>query len=148
MKVFAFTIYRYLMKKYDERFIELCKEYKITQSEIDILLFFYNNPQYNYAWELTEVRGISKAQVSISVDKLVKKGYIKRDADPNNRRCNILLLTDESMELVNKGLDIQKTFNKQMYEGLSDEDFAIFNKVLGKMYENMGGKVYERQTRE
>lgn len=148
MRVFTFRIYRYLMKQYDERFVDLCKEYKVTQSEIDILLFFYNNPHYKYAWELTEVRGISKAQVSVSVDKLVKKGYIKREVDPNNRRCNILLLTEGSKEIVSKGLEIQKLFNDQMEKDINEEDFLTFNKVLGKMYENMGGKVYEREIRE
>ena len=75
MKVLKLPLYSFILKKYNSMFDDLSKEYKITQAEIDILAFLYNNPEYKYAQQLVDVRGISKAQVSIAIEKLVKKDY-------------------------------------------------------------------------
>ncbi|OUP77458.1 hypothetical protein B5F09_05530 [Erysipelatoclostridium sp. An173] len=63
MKTFSLTIYSYILKYYNSLFDDLIKEYQISQIEIDILAFLANNPEYHYAQEIVDVRGISKAHV-------------------------------------------------------------------------------------
>lgn len=143
MKVLKLPLYSYILKKYNAMFEDLSKEYKITQAEIDILAFLYNNPEYKYAQQLVDIRGISKAQVSIAIEKLVKKGLLIREADPQNRRCNILLLTKESDEIISKIRKIQIQFDKKVNREINDEEMKIFNKVLVQIYKNLGGKMNE-----
>ena len=137
MKTFSLTIYSYILKYYNSLFDDLIKEYQISQIEIDILAFLANNPEYHYAQEIVDVRGISKAHVSIAVEKLVKRGFLNRETDPKNRRCNILKITDEASELITKIQDVQ------VYQGMSKEDKENFNYYLSKMYQNIGGKINE-----
>ena len=115
-------LYSFILKKYNSMFDDLSKEYKITQAEIDILAFLYNNPEYKYAQQLVDVRGISKAQVSIAIEKLVKKGLLIRKADSQNRRCNILLLTNKSDEIISKIRKIQNQFNGISKKEISEEE--------------------------
>ncbi len=136
-------LYSFILKKYNSMFDDLSKEYKITQAEIDILAFLYNNPEYKYAQQLVDVRGISKAQVSIAIEKLVKKGLLIRKADSQNRRCNILLLTNKSDEIISKIRKIQNLFNVISKKEISEEEMEIFNKVLVQIYINLGGKMNE-----
>lgn len=143
MKTFSLTIYSYILKYYNSLFDDLIKEYQISQIEIDILAFLANNPEYHYAQEIVDVRGISKAHVSIAVEKLVKRGFLNRKTDPKNRRCNILKITDEASELITKIQDVQSYYDKQVYQGMSKEDKENFNYYLSKMYQNIGGKINE-----
>ena len=143
MKVLKLPLYSFILKKYNSMFDDLSKEYKITQAEIDILAFLYNNPEYKYAQQLVDVRGISKAQVSIAIEKLVKKGLLIRKADSQNRRCNILLLTNKSDEIISKIRKIQNQFNGISKKEISEEEMEIFNKLLVKIYINLGGKMNE-----
>lgn len=143
MKTFSLTIYSYILKYYNSLFDDLIKEYQISQIEIDILAFLANNPEYHYAQEIVDVRGISKAHVSIAVEKLVKRGFLNRETDPKNRRCNILKITDEASELITKIQDVQSYYTKQVYQGMSKKDKENFNYYLSKMYQNIGGKINE-----
>ncbi|MFQ6793387.1 MAG: MarR family winged helix-turn-helix transcriptional regulator [Thomasclavelia sp.] len=143
MKVFAIAIYSHILKYYNGLFEKLLKEYQITQVEVDVLAFLANNPEYCYAQDIVEVRKISKAHVSIAIEKLVKRGYLIRQPDPKNRRCNILKITDQANEIVCDIKEIQETFNQQIYADLSKEERAIYDQYLVKMYKNIGGKVDE-----
>ena len=139
MKIFPFAIYSYLNKKYNDMFKPLLKKYQITQIEIDILAFLANNPEFHNAQDIVNVRGISKAHASIGIEKLVKKGYVTRQTDPTNRRCNILLVTKNAQNLVKDIQDIQKDYNEQLYLGVSQEDKEKYNEILAIMYQNFGG---------
>ncbi|MFQ9564401.1 MAG: hypothetical protein ACLR0A_19570, partial [Faecalibacillus intestinalis] len=58
-KFFSLGMLPYIIKKYNSLFDELLKEYQMTQVEIDVLAFLANNPEYNHAQDIVNVRGIS-----------------------------------------------------------------------------------------
>ena len=66
-----------------------------------------------------------------------------RKADSQNRRCNILLLTNKSDEIISKIRKIQNQFNGISKKEISEEEMEIFNKVLVQIYINLGGKMNE-----
>lgn len=140
MKVFAFAIYPYIIKQYQLIFEDIMKQYDLTQIEIDVLAFLANNPEYKHAQDIVEIRGISKAHASIAIEKLVKKNYITRTPDPDNRRCNILLVKDEANDVVKKIQKNQKKYTEQTFQGFTDEEIEIYHQFLNKIYHNLGGK--------
>src|SRR5699024_10933442 len=99
-KFFSLAMYPYIIKKYNSLFEDLLKEYQMTQVEIDVLAFLANNPEYNHAQDIVNVRGISKGHVSLAIEKLVKRGYLTRNPDPQNRRCNILCVEHQADSLI------------------------------------------------
>ncbi|MDD8048261.1 MAG: MarR family winged helix-turn-helix transcriptional regulator [Thomasclavelia sp.] len=111
---------------YEHRYIDLCKEYSINQTSLDIILFLSNNKQYNTAKDICEVRGIKSGIASVCVEKLIQKEYLKRVNDSNDRRINRIYLTTNSKELVKKASKIQKEFFNELFENISKEQVELF----------------------
>lgn len=138
-KPFTIAKMTYILKKYNSMFDYLLEKYHMTQIEVDTLLFLANNPEYNHAKDIVDIRGISKAHVSIAIDKLVKKGWIERVCDPNNRRCNIIKLTSHSNEVVIELKKIQKQFFIDAYTGLNEQEENQYEYTVDKIYNNLRG---------
>ena len=64
----------------------LCREYGLSQTAFDILMFLGNNPKYKTAGEIVEVRRIKANLVSVNVDRLVNEGYLIRKPIEGDRR--------------------------------------------------------------
>lgn len=65
---------------------DVCIKHGITRMELDILLLLTNNPCFNTATDIVEVRYLSKSQVSSSVKTLKERGYIRREYTENNKK--------------------------------------------------------------
>lgn len=136
-KKFTIAKSTYILKKYNSMFDDLLEQYHMTQIEVDTLLFLANNPEYNHAKDIVEIRGISKAHVSIAIDKLVQKGLLERLCDPDNRRCNILKLTFSSKDIVKTLQERQKLFFQYAYKDFSQDEEDMYDQLVERIYENL-----------
>ena len=125
------------MKAYESFCQPLCKKYQISQTSFDVLMFLANNPEYNTARDICEIRGIRTGIASVAVDFLVKNGYLIREADPNDRRIWRLDLTEKSDEIVREGRLVQMEFGKQLTAGISEEELATYMAIAQKFRENI-----------
>ena len=66
------TITRY----YEMKMSGVCEKYNLRQMEYDILMFLYNNPEYNTAADIVRIRKSTKSHVSTSK----KSGSCKQKA--------------------------------------------------------------------
>ena len=64
----------------------VCKKHRISRTELDILLFLANNPDYDTARDVAELRCLAKSQVSQAVEVLTGRGLLARRADGEDRR--------------------------------------------------------------
>lgn len=64
-------------KLYQDTVLPVCKKYGLTYMEFGVLMFLYNNPQYNTAAQIVSMRHIPKSHVSISVKSLMEKGLLR-----------------------------------------------------------------------
>ncbi|MGN1182572.1 MAG: MarR family winged helix-turn-helix transcriptional regulator [Faecalibacillus sp.] len=139
MKVFELAIFPYIQKQYNSMFKDIIEKYDITQVEIDILAFFYNNPEYHYAQDIVKIRGINKGHASIGIDKLVKKGLLERIVDQKCRRCHIIKITEKAIPIIKDIVQVQQKYKKIIRQHISVEEKEIFDRVLYQMYINLGG---------
>ncbi len=139
----ALIIVPFMGEKYYKLFSPLQKETGITQGEIDVIAFLYNHPQYHCACDLVEIRGISRSHASEAVNKLVKKGYLTREHDKQNRRKIILTITDEAIPLCERIREIQLDYQNTLVSGIDEKDLETFAKVLRQQYINLGGKPHD-----
>jgi MarR family transcriptional regulator for hemolysin len=130
MKTFTYAIFIHVLKEYSKHFEALCEEYDLTQTEVDVLAFLANNPEYKYARDIVKIRRLTKPQASKAIDVLVKKGYISQETDPDNRRLHILMLNQEADALIQKIQNLQQEFEKKMYSNLSEEEKEQFLQLL------------------
>ena len=129
------------LNKYGRAYVtyckSICREYDINQTEFDILMFFGNNPEYDCAKDIVDVRKIKANLVSINVDKLVDDGYLERKLMLNDRRKYRLVLTKQGKALVKKGKEVQDSFFELLFNSVSAKDRSAFNKVLELIDNNL-----------
>ena len=122
----------------------LCQKLKLPQTAFDILLFLANNPGHDTAAELVSLRSLAKSQVSTSVERLVRRGYLQRR--PEGRKIHLLLLP-AAEEAVRQGQGSQRRFGEAIARDFSPEEQAMLYGVLARMTEN-ARRTYRELTDE
>ena len=116
---------------------ETCTAHNITRIELDILLFLANNPCYETATDIVEVRYLAKSQVSTAIRLLEEKGYLRKEFAGHNRKTVHLKLCKSSGKIIHDGHSAQKKFLKIMLQGFSQEEIAAIEQYTGRMRRNI-----------
>ncbi len=133
-----FLIFNWKMKKaYDKMFYPIIRELELTQSEADILLFLYNNKQFDTAGDIAKYRAMSKSMISKSVDGLYQKAFIAYQVDQKDKRCIHLTLEETAMPIVQQLKKVQKDFFDQLTHGITEHEYRVIESALDKMYINI-----------
>lgn len=115
----------------------LCRELKLPQTAFDILMFLANNPECKTAGEIVEYRKIKANLVSVNVNKLVRDGYLKREAVDGDRRKTQLLCTNKAEPVIKKGREMQSEFFETVFNGVDGEMRSAFFRITDIMNENL-----------
>lgn len=76
---------------------------------------------------------MDKVRVSRAVAKLLKLGYVTREADPQDRRRAILNLTPQGTEIYRQIVPLVQEVEAEMLAVLSAEDRATLHNALARM---------------
>ena len=114
----------------------LCRELELPQTAFDILLFLGNNPAYNTARDIVELRHIKANLVSVNVDRLVREGYLARSQPPGDRRKTELSCTEKAQPILERGRRLQADFLRQLLANTDEEARETFWQVLGVIEKN------------
>lgn len=131
------TMGKKLSNVYAELCAPVCREFEINQTCFDIMLFIANNPCYNTARDICELRGIKSSLASVAIDTLVKKGFLTCNDDSYDRRKRRLNLTPAADGPVEKGRERQSFFAEMLKSGVTQQELLTFKKVLGKIQNNI-----------
>ena len=118
---------------YDRQFTDLLARSGLTMREMDVILFLTNNPGHDTARDVTELRGLSKSQVSAAVDLLAERGLLDRLPDRADRRVVHLTLTDAGAALAREGQKIQSACLDALFAGLTRPEAERFQELLEKV---------------
>ena len=117
----------------------LCQTLKLPQTAFDILLFLANNPAYQTAADIVEVRKIKANLVSVNVDKLVRDGYLTREPMPGDRRKTRLLCTEKAQPIILQGRQLQTAFLQRLFAHTDQQMQDAFLKTISIMDKNLNG---------
>ena len=115
----------------------LCQTLKLPQTAFDILLFLANNPAYQTAADIVEVRKIKANLVSVNVDKLVRDGYLTREPMPGDRRKTRLLCTEKAQPVIMQGRQLQSAFLQRLFAHTDQQMQDAFLKTIAIMDKNL-----------
>lgn len=115
----------------------LCQTLKLPQTAFDILLFLANNPAYQTAADIVEVRKIKANLVSVNVDKLVRDGYLTREPMPGDRRKTRLLCTEKARPVIMQGRQLQSAFLQRLFAHTDQQMQDAFLKTISIMDKNL-----------
>ena len=74
--------------------------------------------------------GKNKSVILRMIDSLEQKGLVKRTVNPDDRRENLLSITDKGNRVVLQYQQIEKHLSQELIEGLPPEKVAVFFEVL------------------
>ncbi len=126
-----------LLMAYTELCKPLCRELNIPQTAFDILMFLANNPEYQTARDIVEIRRIKANLVSINVEKLVKEGYLRRELLQGDRRKIRLVCTERATPIVEQGRALQAAFSELLLRGIPKEQRESFSRTLETIAANL-----------
>ena len=115
----------------------LCQTLKLPQTAFDILLFLANNPAYQTAADIVEVRKIKANLVSVNVNKLVRDGYLTRESMPGDRRKTRLLCTEKAQPVIMQGRQLQSAFMQRLFAHTDQQMQDAFLKTIAIMDKNL-----------
>lgn len=128
---------RSLKRAYNKYLQEVDHTYGLSRMETDILLFLYNNPGYDTASDIVELRSFAKSNVSKAVENLTQKGYISQIVDKKDRRIIHLSICPEAMDAVAAASAKQKEFLALMYHGVSDQEKKVLEHIFSIITRNI-----------
>ncbi len=105
--------------------------------ELDILLFLANNPCFDTASDIIEVRYLSKSQVSSSIKLLEQCGYIRKEHLKCNRKTAHLRICKGAMDIIHDGQAAQEEFISIMLDSFSREEIDSMKKQNDRILRNI-----------
>ena len=133
----SIEVSRKISRAYNAMCKPLCKELELLQTAFDILMFLGNNPNYNTAGEIVEIRRIKANLVSVNVERLVREGYLLRKQVEGDRRKTGLICTDKAKPIIERGRKLQKAFTERMFLNMDDDLRKAFSEATDIIEKNL-----------
>ena len=105
----------------------------ITKQEADVLVFFFNNPDYTLATDAVKMRGFSKAYASKAIEQLLENGLIEISLDGEDRRMQRIKITGKGGIIAKSVSMAQQKFYERLIIDLTPEERFILNNIFDKI---------------
>lgn len=115
----------------------VCRKYGLNRTELDILLFLSNNPQYDTAADICAVRSLAKSHVSTSVRTLEGAGFLEKYQLPADRRSLHLRVLPAAEAVITGGRAAQERFCSVLNAGLTPEELHAFERTCEAIMRNV-----------
>ena len=76
---------------------------------------------------------LSSAGITSRIDRLERRGFVRRLADPNDRRGVMVELTDEGLEAVDSAVAALTVSDQQLLARLEPDEIAQLESILRKL---------------
>ena len=76
---------------------------------------------------------MSSAGVTSRIDRLERRGFVRRLPDPNDRRGVIIELTAEGLEVVDDAVAAISASDRQLLERFDPQEIALLEGLLRKL---------------
>lgn len=133
-----------LVKALYSRCVEtICVKHRITRMELDILLFLANNPCFDTASDMIEVRHLSKSQVSASIKLLEQYGYLEKQYKDGNRKTAHLKIRSSANDIIRDGKAAQEQFASILLKDFSVEEIQQMEQYNQRILNNISSYLKE-----
>ena len=126
----------------------VCGKYQLTLIEGKIISFLHNNPGKDTAGDIVELRRLSKGNVSLAVENLIRKGLLEREQDHKDRRKIHLSLLASAKPITDLIEKRQNEFEEELFRGFSEEERRLYIELNDRMVENTKNTMKRRMENE
>ncbi len=114
----------------------LMKRFGISGQQVVYAGYVCRNPGVSQE-ELARRLQIDKGAVAKAVRHLTEEGFIEKRRNSDDRRAYCLYPTLRAEETVREGKAYIEEFNRRVTEGLSDQELETFERLLGRITDNI-----------
>jgi DNA-binding MarR family transcriptional regulator len=108
--------------------------------QIEILEILYNHPDMRLTpAQLADEVHLTRSTMTGNLDSLQKKGFIKRESHPDDRRMLLITLTQEGIDFCKKTMPQRYEHVLRVMKGISGDE----RKNLREIYEKLLGIIRE-----
>lgn len=118
------------------QFNERIKEFDISPEQWSLIFRVVENEGLTQKM-LSDSTYKDQANITRSIDRLEKKGFLLRVSNDEDRRVINIFPTQKSKELVKKVVPISTEYNKFLSKGLTDSEYNLLLELLNKVYLNI-----------
>ncbi len=112
------------------------QQFDLSESRLIILVLLQEYQELSLQ-EIAKHLGITKASTTTLISSLFNKKLISKRNDQKDKRITLVSLTSAGTDLLTETLKQHSLWIEKITNNLSDNDVAIFKKVLSQIYENV-----------
>ena len=119
-------------------YYKFAKQYGMSDIALYTLHLIYNNKECIQN-DLADKLALPKQTICSILDNFEKKGYIKREINPKDKRNRLISLTKKGLEFAKPIIEDLENLDKSVLKCLSDEDIKKYTdcqKEIIKFMEN------------
>jgi DNA-binding MarR family transcriptional regulator len=133
----------------------IADQVSLTTQQWLILLFISgdpNIPRMEYmksdrgflASEIAESLGVSRPNITVLVNSLIRKGLVEQGADKDDRRRKRLHLTAKGWQTTLKMEPVRRRFNRALFTRLQEDDLLELRRLLVHLL----NRIYRREDED
>ncbi len=116
------------------------REFESTGAELPfefwIKLYALSKMKKGIQKSLADFSGIHKATITRLIDQLEELGLVTRSQDPEDRRQNLIEITEKGQAMIDKYYPVLISAEKRLLEGIDEKDVDTCGDVLDIMWTN------------
>lgn len=125
-----------IKKLYDMKCTEIMEKYEIRRADVDILWMIYRSGNDKTARAIAAT-GMSKANISKSIENLRSNNLISLEPDISDRRYMHIHLKTDAYDIIDEIAKIKTKINNDLFAGISAEEKEIFKRIRNQLEHNI-----------
>ncbi|TXJ35097.1 MarR family transcriptional regulator [Brachyspira aalborgi] len=122
----------------ENNFNKFSKKYKLTSSQMDILIFLlHNEDKIVNQRDIENFLSLSNPTIAGTLLRLEKKGFIIRKISSKDKRYKEIYLTDKSRELKDIIFKYIRDNDNKMFSNMSEEEKENLKNIITKILNNI-----------
>lgn len=122
----------------EKLFNQALTPYGLTHTQYKILMLLYRNADRPIRQIDIETKfSMTNPTVTGIIQNLEKNGWVKRIANPNDKRSKLILPTEHALSLKNELHKVGETLDEQVTGILTKEEYDQLTLLLKKVFENI-----------
>jgi DNA-binding MarR family transcriptional regulator len=114
--------------------IEAWDDARVTMPLLRVLVYLREHPGAATG-DIARRMSVTSSNVTRLVDRLVEQGFVRREADPDDRRYLRHLLTADGEAVLGSVQQKATAFVAHIFEELSDDDLSRLTEVFGRLWD-------------
>ncbi|WP_138752662.1 MarR family winged helix-turn-helix transcriptional regulator [Paenibacillus sinopodophylli] len=124
-------------RRLNQRLQQLFQEYDVTPEQWSLLMCLDEQDAITHK-DLAQRTDKDPANITRLVDQLERKALVKRKANPNDRRSQLLYITENGTICAQALAPIEEKYVQQMLTDITPDEINAFMRFMAKINQNAG----------